>query len=85
MTNSEWLKSKDDFIQKFWNWIYKHLWVPIVIFALFIMITIYVAVSIQKAFIVFLFPLGIFEGIFISIAVCQWLDKEHEEKSNEVQ
>ncbi len=81
MTNGEWLESKrDDFARKFWNWIYKHIWVPIVIFAIFISVTIYVVVFIEKAFIVFLYPLGMFEFIFVTIAVCQWLDKEHKEK-----
>ena len=81
MTNGEWLESKvDDLVRKFWNWIYKHIWVPIVILAIFIAVTVYVVVFIEKAFIVFLFPLGMFEFAFIVIAVCQWLDKEHKEE-----
>jgi len=81
MTNGEWLESKwDKFIQKSKDWIYKHLWVPIVILALFIVVMICAAIFIEKAFIVFLFPLGVFEILFISTAVCQWLDKEHKEK-----
>ena len=81
MTNGEWLESKkDEFIQKSRNWIYKHIWVPIAILALFIAVTIYDTVFIEKLFVVFLYPLGIFELIFIIIAVCQWLDKEHKEK-----
>jgi Na+-translocating ferredoxin:NAD+ oxidoreductase RnfE subunit len=81
MTNGEWLKSKrDNFVQKFRDWIYKHIWIPIIIFAIFITVTIYVTVFMEKLFIVSLYPLGMSEFIFISIAVCQWLDKEHKEK-----
>lgn len=81
MTNGEWLKSKwDNFVRKFRDWIYKHIWVPIVILTIFIGVTICAVIFIEKAFIVFLFPLGIFEFAFIIIAVCQWLDKEHKEK-----
>lgn len=81
MTNAEWLESKrDDFAQKSWDWIYKHIWAPIVILALFIVVTVYAAIFIENVFIVFLFPLSILESDFISIAARQWLDKEHEEK-----
>lgn len=81
MTNAEWLESKkDDFAQKFWDWIYKHIWIPIVILTTFIVVTVCVAVFIEKVFIVFLFPLSILESDFIGIAVRQWLDKEHKEK-----
>jgi len=38
------------------------------------------AVFIEKALIVFLFPLGASEFAFIVVAVSQWLDKEHKEK-----
>ena len=81
MTNAEWLESKiNNFAQKFWDWIYKHIWVPIVVLALFIGVIVYVTIFIEKAFVVFLFPLGMFEFVFIGVAVCQWLDKEHKEK-----
>ena len=85
MTNREWLESKrNEFIQKSRNWIYEHIWVPIVIFAISIAITIYITVFIEKLFVVFLFPLGISEFALIVIAVCELLDKEHKEKINEV-
>ena len=81
MTNGEWLESKrDEFIQKSRNWIYKHIWLLIVIFALFIAATVYAVISIDVLFVVLLYPLGMFEIVFIIIAVCQWLDKEHKEK-----
>lgn len=81
MTNAEWLESKsDEFIQKSRDWIYNHMWIPIIILAIFIAVTIYVAISIDALFIVFLYPLGVFEGDSIAIAVYQWLDKEHKEK-----
>ena len=81
MTNGEWLESKrDEFIQKSRNWIYKHIWVPIAILALSIVVTICVTVFIEELFVVFLFPLGVFEFAFIVIAVSQWLDKEHKEE-----
>ena len=80
MTNTEWLESKrDDFAQKSWDWIYKYIWVPIVILTTFIVVTVCTAVFIEKVFIVFLFPLSILESDFIGIAVRQWLDKEHKE------
>ena len=88
MTNGEWLEAKRNaFIEKvyaagekFWNWIWKHLWVPILTLTLFIGVIITVGILIDEVFFVFLIPTGCFCLLFIIFSFSEWCDKEHKEK-----
>ena len=88
MTNGEWLEAKRDaFIEKvcatgekFWNWIWKHLWIPILTITIFIGVIITVGILINEVYFVFLIPIGCFWTIFVVCGFSEWCDKEHKEK-----
>lgn len=88
MTNGEWLEAKRDaFIEKvyatgkkFWDWIWKHIWVPILTLTIFIGVIITCGILIEQSLFVFLIPIGTFWLLFIIIDFSEWCDKEHKEK-----
>ena len=88
MTNGEWLEAKRDaFINKIYNsgkkfadWLWKHIWLPILILTILMAAIITVSILIEEVYLVLIIPVGCFWAIFILVGFSECLDKEHKEK-----
>lgn len=84
MTNREWIEQKKDKINEKINncvdWITSHLWCPIIIIGVFIVMIIIGTLLIDSMMCVLLIPSCVLEYPFVDLAIEDWLDKEHKEK-----
>ena len=88
MTNREWLEQKKDKINEKINekindvvdWITNHLWCPIIIIGVFIVMIIIGTLLIDSMMCVLLIPSCALEYMFVDLVIEDWLDKEHKEK-----